>query len=148
MSSNNEAKQQNDDDDADNVGGHEKNEAKRPQSDQTYRAFKQMVKVANELRREHTQRTGKQLKTVLPLTVVHDNGREFMGHFAAGLERLRRRSPGYFNESITSNSRSRHNAIGERAVLTLRRYLYSIRNAFERCDDWSKWHNRDQVAVR
>mmetsp|Transcript_5409 Transcript_5409/g.17031 ORF Transcript_5409/g.17031 Transcript_5409/m.17031 type:complete len:515 (-) Transcript_5409:29-1573(-) len=129
----------------DDDGIHEKNEAKRPQSDQTYRAFKQMVKLANEVRREHTRRTGKQLKTVLPLTVAHDNGREFMGHFAAG---FRGRNSGYFNESITSNSRSRHNAIGERAVLTLRRYMYAIKNAFERCDDLSKWPNRDQVAVR
>ena len=127
--------------------GWERDPKRRPQSSATYNAFKKFVRLANEVRREHARKTGMRLSSdyVMPRSAVHDQGREFSGEFQKGLARLRNRQPGFFNESITSNSRSQHNAICERAVRSFRRYFYAIKSAFERRPDPQKWHNKLQL---
>ena len=98
----------------------------RPQSEQTFAAFMEFLGKANKLRQDHG------LADIRPSVVVHDNGSEFKGAFAAGMRGLREQHADLYKEKTTPNGRSQYNSPAERQVKTIRRYFFAIRNAFER----------------
>ena len=135
LTGSNDGENDDDDDEEQDQDQGERNPRKRPQSEATYNAMKTFIKRANEIR----QQAKPSLPYLLPKKICHDNGKEFEGVFKEKMEKLRGKYPGYFKESITSNSRSQHNAPGERAVQTVRKYFYALYNSFQRRPNPNEW---------
>ena len=94
----------------------------RPQSSQTWAAFKRFVDTVN--------RTINHAEFYHPRLLIQDNGSEWKSTFKNGMERRRGEHKGYYQQYITPASRSRSNAFAERAVQTCRRRLFAIQQAY------------------
>jgi len=111
----------------------EADRASRPQSGATLRAFLSFVKRINEVRKWHHEQNKLDgpYQKIEPKLICHDNGSEFMGEFRETIQELNiKSSHKYYNETVTPESRSHYNGVAERAIKTIRKYFYSIYNAY------------------
>jgi hypothetical protein len=105
--------------------------AKRPSSEQTFRALRRFVRDINTTRATSAPTSyEKHRGDIHPRVCVHDNGSEYMGAFRAGMKKLREKHPRYYEELTTPLSRSHYNA-SERYVKTARRYFYAVSQAYQ-----------------
>ena len=110
----------------------ESNRASRPQSTATWDAFKKFVERINNVRKWYHVKNGLpgKYKEIHPKLICHDNGSEFMGKFREEIQKMNKKDKQFYNETITPESRSHYNGVAERAIKTIRKYFYSIYNAY------------------
>ena len=53
-----------------------------------------------------------------------------MGKFREEIQKMNKKDKQFYNETITPESRSHYNGVAERAIKTIRKYFYSIYNAY------------------